>query len=94
MLKETPFAIECDEFVSGIFRMLGNVNGETCGCWQHAAAQSLVSLCPWKKKATLHDTGEKIAKAFMDSGHKRSYAVNPADIAKEVRPPEGAKSTA
>lgn len=72
-LGSTIGAVDDVVFVQNIFRMMGNVQGETCAHWAHAASLFAVNLAPWLKPAILKQTGEKIAENYMRNLHSKSY---------------------
>lgn len=73
-LEHTLGAVNDVEFVSNIFKMMGNVQGETCAHWAHAASLYAVNLAPWLKSTILKNTGQKIAHNYMTNLHAKSYA--------------------
>ena len=64
-LKDVPFAVECEDFVANVIRMLGNINGTTYGHWKHSFAMYGVNFLPWLKDKVLQETGEKICKHYV-----------------------------
>jgi len=72
-LKDTPFAVRCEVFVNNIIRMMGNVQGTTCGAWQHALSAYLLPCIPWIKSSVLEKTGASICNHYMQHGCHRDY---------------------
>ncbi len=66
-LKDTPFKIDCPQFVKNVIKMLGNFNGTTAGHWKHALSLYLINLAPWKKEPILKKTGKEIAEHYMNN---------------------------
>ena len=64
-LKNTIFSVESDIFVKNIIRMMGNVQGPTCGYWGHALSNFLINLAPFMKDKLLKDVGDNIASNYM-----------------------------
>jgi NAD(P)-dependent dehydrogenase (short-subunit alcohol dehydrogenase family) len=75
-LNDTIGAIDDVRYVENIFRMMGNVQGETCAHWAHAATMIAVNFAPWLKGNALRTTGEKLAATYMrkhQSSASKSY---------------------
>lgn len=64
-LKNTIFSVNSDIFVRNIIRMLGNVQGPTCGYWGHALSNFLINLAPFMKDKLLKEVGNNIASNYM-----------------------------
>jgi 17beta-estradiol 17-dehydrogenase / very-long-chain 3-oxoacyl-CoA reductase len=64
-LSGTLFNVESHIFVENIIRLLGNIQGSTCGYWGHALSNYLINLAPFLKDKMLKDVGETIAFNFM-----------------------------
>jgi NAD(P)-dependent dehydrogenase (short-subunit alcohol dehydrogenase family) len=78
-LDRTIGAVEDVVYVQNIFRLMGNVNGATCGHWMHAASLVAVNFAPWLKDKILRDTGEKLASTYMRNCHLKSYHLPPSE---------------
>lgn len=67
VLRDAPFAVSAETFVSNILRFLGGnvANGTTCAHWGHALSNALVGFAPWKKDEWLRRVGESIASDYM-----------------------------
>ena len=64
-LKNTIFSVNSDVFVKNIIRMMGNVQGPTCGYWGHALSNFLINLAPFMKDKLLKEVGDNIASNYM-----------------------------
>lgn len=73
-LQGTLGVVDDVTFVQNIFKLMGNVQGETCAYWGHAASLFAVNFAPWLKSSILKTTGEKIANNYMQNLHPKSYA--------------------
>jgi len=59
-LKDTLFAIDSSTFTKNIVRLLGNINGYTCGYWGHEFSVVLLGLAPFIKDNILQKVGDNI----------------------------------
>ncbi len=64
-LNDTMFSVNSDVFVKQIIKMMGNVNGHTCGYWGHAFSNFLINLAPFMKDHILEKVGKTISNNFM-----------------------------
>jgi short-subunit dehydrogenase len=64
-LDDTVGAIDDVQYVRNIFRMMGQVQGETCAHWIHAASMYAINFAPWMKNRVLEKTGRKLAQSYM-----------------------------
>jgi len=65
-LQHTLFKIESKKFINNIMKLIGNINGTSCGCWEHSLSQFLGSLFPFIKKPILHKIGLAIANYYKE----------------------------
>lgn len=72
-LADTLGVVDDVTFVRNIFKLMGNIQGETCAYWGHAASLFAVNFAPWLKSSILRATGEKIAQNYMRNLHSKSY---------------------
>jgi short-subunit dehydrogenase len=70
-LKNTLFSVSSEKFVKNIMKMIGNVQGTTCGYWGHAFSPFLINIFPFIKDDILEEVGKSIAINYMNS--KKSY---------------------
>lgn len=75
-LHEIIGVVEDSVYVQNIFKLMGNVDGATCGHWAHAASIMAVNFAPWLKARILRATGEKIATSYMNNHHLKSYKID------------------
>ena len=64
-LSDIPLSIDVKKFISSTMQLIGNVQGESTGCWEHAIAP-LMNF-PILKDYILGKVGEKIASSYMTS---------------------------
>ena len=64
-LKHTIGAADAERFVGNVMRMLGQVQGETCGDWWQELTLYVMCLLPPFTHYTLKKTGRDLAEAFM-----------------------------
>jgi 17beta-estradiol 17-dehydrogenase / very-long-chain 3-oxoacyl-CoA reductase len=64
-LSNTLFNVKSPTFVNQIIKMLGNVQGHSCGYWGHGLSNYLINFMPILKDGMLKKVGETIAKDFM-----------------------------
>ena len=64
-LTNTLFNVKSSTFVNQIIKMLGNVQGHSCGYWGHGLSNYLINFMPILKDGMLKKVGETIAKDFM-----------------------------
>jgi len=72
-LRDTIFSVKSDIFVNNIIKMLGNVNGNTCGYWGHAFSPVIINIFPFLKDKILEKVGLTIASDFMKNNNKNKY---------------------
>lgn len=65
ILKHTLFKIDSNKFINNIMKLIGNIHGTSCGCWQHSLSQFFGSLFPFIKKPILHKIGRAIANHYI-----------------------------
>jgi len=66
-LQNIPFNVKSSEFICSIMKLIGNVTGTSCGCWQHAFSLFIISIFPFIKKPILRKTGLSIAEYYTKS---------------------------
>jgi 17beta-estradiol 17-dehydrogenase / very-long-chain 3-oxoacyl-CoA reductase len=64
-LSNTLFNVKSPTFVNQIIKMLGNVQGHSCGYWGHGLSNYLINFMPILKDGMLKKVGETIANDFM-----------------------------
>jgi len=64
-LSSTILSVNCDFFVQTIMKLIGNVQGNSCGCWQHELSLYLVSIFSFIKPSVLKETGKLLATQYM-----------------------------
>ena len=74
-LLNTLFNIDSETFVKNIIKMLGNVNGYSCGYWGHAFTSYLINFAPFMKDKILENVGLTLANNFMknEENNKNKY---------------------
>jgi 17beta-estradiol 17-dehydrogenase / very-long-chain 3-oxoacyl-CoA reductase len=65
-LRSTILSVNCDIFVQTIMKLIGNVQGNSCGCWQHELSLYLVAIFPFIKPRILKETGKLLANQYMN----------------------------
>jgi len=79
-LSKTLFNISDKAYVKQLMKIIGNVQGNTCGYWGHAISNYLINLAPNMKDGLLKKVGETISTDFMQKP-KKDYAItNEIDI--------------
>ena len=76
-LSNTLFNVKSQTFVNQIIKMMGNVQGHSCGYWGHGLSNYLINLMPILKDGMLKKVGETISADFMK---KVSAATNAGGI--------------
>jgi short-subunit dehydrogenase len=66
-LNSTLFSVSSTKFVKQIMKMIGQVNGNSCGYWGHAFSPFLINCFPFVKDSILQKVGENISTNFMNS---------------------------
>jgi short-subunit dehydrogenase len=66
-LTGTMFNVDSQTFVKNILKLIGNVQGHSCGYWGHAFASYIINFAPWMKHSVLENVGETIATNFMNN---------------------------
>jgi short-subunit dehydrogenase len=76
-LMGTMFNVSSDKFVKNIFKLIGNVQGHSCGYWGHAFASYIINFAPWMKDSVLENVGLTLADNFMknEKNNKNKYLV-------------------
>jgi 17beta-estradiol 17-dehydrogenase / very-long-chain 3-oxoacyl-CoA reductase len=76
-LINTIFNIDSLSFVKNIIKLLGNINGYSCGYWGHALASYLINFAPFIKDSILENVGLTLANNFMknEENNKNKYAI-------------------
>ena len=64
-LNKTSFNVDSLTFVRQIIKMIGNVQGHTCGYWEHALSNYLINFAPFMKDIILDKVGKTITYDFM-----------------------------
>jgi hypothetical protein len=65
-LKNTIGAISCKLFVQNCIKLLGNINGTTCGYWYHELIGLFIGLfIDFSQKTVLTKVGSSISSKFM-----------------------------
>ena len=63
-LQDAPFKINSVDFINSVMKLIGNITGTSCGCWQHAISMLIVSFFPFIKTPILKKTGLSIAEYY------------------------------
>lgn len=64
-LSSVMLSVKCDSFVQAVMKLIGNIQGNSCGCWQHELSLYLVAIFPFIKLFVLKDTGKLLANQYM-----------------------------
>jgi 17beta-estradiol 17-dehydrogenase / very-long-chain 3-oxoacyl-CoA reductase len=65
-LHSTILSVKCDYFVKQIMKLIGNVQGNSCGCWQHELSLYILLFLPsFIKDKLLKDVGDLLANEYM-----------------------------
>ena len=66
-LSSVMLSVKCDSFVQAVMKLIGNIQGNSCGCWQHELSLYLVAIFPFIKPFVLKDTGKLLANHYMQN---------------------------
>jgi short-subunit dehydrogenase len=66
-LASVMLSVNCDYFVQAVMKLIGNIEGNSCGCWQHELSLYLVAIFPFIKPFVLKDTGKLLANQYMQN---------------------------
>ena len=64
-MKDTLGAVDASVLVSNVFKLLGQVQGETCAYWMHELSLQFINLAPMLKHVILKTAGRQLTEDFM-----------------------------